>query len=59
MIIASALCAHLCQYFVQHTALRLVKPHLFCLDRCVFIATNISSCGTAYKYFPTDTIKNQ
>ena len=37
---------------------RTVKPHMSCLDRCVFIATNISPCSAARKYFRTDTIKS-
>lgn len=28
------------------------------LDRCVFIATNISSCSTPYKYFHANKIKS-
>lgn len=49
-------------FCVSVARLRILKapePHLFFLNRCVFIDANISSCRTAYKYFPTDTIKGR
>lgn len=50
-------CTFVWVFSVKHRVLKSLKPHLFCLDRCVFIATNISPCSAAYKYFPTDIIK--